>query len=134
MRRNQLLVLGLAFAVALLAIGVPYWQIPYAKVALPNSIVGFGLFVSFVAAAMVRYLGRVPFRHALLAVGLAAPCAVLLRIIVGVSGDPTSHNLWPIELFLACVVGFGTSLCGTLLGSGLLLFLGRNKAAEERGA
>jgi len=121
MRRNQVLALALAFTIALFAIGIPYWQIPYAKAKLPNAIVGFGLVVVFAAAALVRWFGRVSFRRSFLVVGLAAPCAVAVRVFAGVSMDPTSHNLWPFELVLAGAVGFAASLCGTLLGSGLSL-------------
>jgi hypothetical protein len=53
----------------------------------------------------------------------------LLRVIVGVTADPTSHNLWPFEVILACVVGLGVSLSGALLGSGFLLLQGRSNAA-----
>ena len=134
MRRDQALTLTLAFAVALFAIGVPYWQIPYAKVALPDSIVGAGLLVSLVAAAVVRSVKEVTFRQTVLALGFAAPCAVLLRIIVGVVSDPKSHNLWPFEVFLACIVGFGASLCGALLGSAFLYLRQRHNATYERDA
>lgn len=129
MHRSQLIALVIAFAISLLAVGVPYWQIPYAKVALPNSIFNLGLLAPFGAAAVVRAFNRVPFLRAFLVIGLAAPCAILLRVIVEVMRDPTSHNLWPLEIVLAGVVGFGVSLCGALLGSSLLILLRRMNAA-----
>lgn len=129
MRNRQVVALSIAFAVGFTAVGVPYWQIPYAKLALPTSIINAWLFAAFGAAAVVRFLAQVPFLRSSLVVGLAVPGAVFLRVIVGVLSDPTSHNLWPIEVFLASAVGFAVSVCGTLLGSGLLLLLGRGRAA-----
>ncbi len=128
MNRTQTPALVVAFAMAFFAIGVPYWQIPYAKVALPDSIVNLWLLAPFVATAFVRAFNRVSFRRSFLVVGLAAPCAILLRVIVGIAVDPTSHNLWPFEVILAGGVGLGVSFCGALLGSGFLLLLGRNNA------
>jgi hypothetical protein len=128
-RARQFTVLAVAFAVALLAIGVPYWRIPYAKLALPDALISVGLVVAFGAAAAVRFFGAASLWHAILVIGLAAPCAVLLRIVVGVIADPTSHNLWPFEVVLAAGVGFATSLCGALLGSALRLAVGRSTEA-----
>jgi hypothetical protein len=129
MQSRQVVALSIAFVIGLAAVGVPYWQIPYAKLALPNSIINAWLFAPFGAAAVVRLLAEVSFLRSSLTVGLAVPGAVLLRVIVGVLGDPTSHNLWPLEVFLASAVGFAVSFCGALLGSGLLLLLGRGSAA-----
>jgi hypothetical protein len=125
MQRHPSTVVAIAFVAALLAVGVPYWLIPYAKLALPDSLLHAGLVVAVLAAAVVRFFGRLPFGPSVLAIGLAAPCAVVLRIIVGVLGDPTSHNLWPFEVVLAAAVGFGASLCGALLGSVLMMVVGR---------
>lgn len=33
----------LAATVSLLAVGIPFWQIPYSKVSLPDAMEGFGL-------------------------------------------------------------------------------------------
>ena len=32
---------------------------------------------------------------------------VVLRIIVGVAGDPTSHNLWPFEILQVGALSLG---------------------------
>lgn len=131
MRSRRVVALAIAFAVGFTAVGVPYWQIPYAELALPNSIINAWLFAPFGAAAVVRFLTEAPFLRSSLVVGLAVPGAVLLRVIVDVLNDPTSHNLWPIEIFLASAVGFAVSVCGALLGSGLLLLFGRGSAGAE---
>jgi hypothetical protein len=44
---------------------------------------------------------------------------VIARVIVETSQDPTSHNLWPLELIIASAVGLAVSLVGSLAG-GLL--------------
>lgn len=118
-------VLSAAFAASFLAVGVPYWLIPYAQVALPGSLVTPGLLVPFLGAAVARGGFGLPFGRSALVPGLAVPSAVLLRVIVGTVADPTSHNLWPLELILAGAVGLGVSLCGALLGSVLRLLRGR---------
>jgi hypothetical protein len=125
MNRTQKAALVIAFAVSLLAVGVPYWQIPYADVALPNSILNSWLFAPFLAAALLRAINLASFWHAVLAIGITAPCAILLRVLSGIAADPTSHNLWPFEVILGCVVGLAVSLCGALFGSGVLLLQGR---------
>jgi len=47
-----------AFVVAFFAVGVPYWQIPYAKVSLPDTLYGAGLLVVGVLAAAARGFGK----------------------------------------------------------------------------
>jgi hypothetical protein len=104
-----------AVALSLLAVGVPYWQIPYAALSLPNALLGVGLLVPLLAAAAIRVVAGVPFLAAV-GVGLAVPCVVALRVVADVMGDPSSHNLWPFEVILASVVGLAVSVCGALLG------------------
>lgn len=35
-------------------------------------------------------------------VGISLPAAVMTRVVVDTLQDPTSHNLWPFEIALAC--------------------------------
>lgn len=116
--KPHFIVLIIAFIASFLAIGLPYWQVPYAKVSLPNTLLGFGLIVVFLFAVACRL---VPPTHFLLAamVGAAAPAAVITRVMYETSADPTSHNLWPFEVVIAAFVGFCVSLVGSILG-GLL--------------
>ena len=51
-------------------------------------------------------------------------------MIVEATKDPTSHNLWPIEVGIALFVGLGSSSVGVLLGSLPLLFSGRGSSDE----
>ncbi|MFN2316240.1 MAG: hypothetical protein ABR551_00175 [Gemmatimonadales bacterium] len=102
--------------VAFLAVGLPYWSLPYAGVNLPNALPTLGLlvvggFALFLVASRRLSLG--------MATGILAttvPAAVLFRVIVEVADDPTSHNLWPFELVIAGVVGVLVAGVGGLIG------------------
>lgn len=103
--------------VSFLAVGLPYWQIPYADVALPNTLVTPALVVVALAAALARAVGRSRFMVCVLAIGATIPAAVMARVVVDTATDPTSHNLWPFEIFLAGFVGALAATAGTALGS-----------------
>ena len=118
-----------AFMISFFTVGIPYWQIPYAKVALPNTLYGVGLLAVGVLAAAVRALGKARLLAVILAVGAAVPGPVLARVVVDTSNDPTSHNLWPFELIIAAVLGALCSSAGALVGSLLALF-SRHKALQ----
>lgn len=120
MQKNPSITLIVLFSLALLGVGVPYWEIPYAKVALPNSLFGYGLLIMLLSAVWLRGVAHAPFLRTWIIIGLAAPAAVMLRVVLESSRDPTSHNLWPIELILAGAVGCAVALVGALLGSGWL--------------
>jgi hypothetical protein len=106
-----------AFVVSLLAVGIPFWRIPYDKVSLPDTLMAPGLVVLALAAAIVRFFGKHSFVASLLVVALAAPAAVIVRVAVETWQDPTSHNLWPFEVFFAWMIGLVASLVGVMLGS-----------------
>ena len=116
MRPNRLWLIG-AMLVAVLAVGIPYWQVPYAQVSIPNTLMAPGLFVVALAAALVRFAGKHGFLASWLFVAVAVPVAVMARVAVETSTDPTSHNLWPFEVALAWFVGLLASLAGVALGS-----------------
>ncbi|OAI47786.1 hypothetical protein AYO43_11450, partial [Nitrospira sp. SCGC AG-212-E16] len=87
-----------AFVISFFAVGVPYWQIPYAKVSLPSTLYGTSLVVVGVLAAAARAVGKARILTVILAVGAAVPAPILARITVETAKDPTSHNLWPLEV------------------------------------
>jgi cytochrome c oxidase assembly factor CtaG len=76
-----------------------------------------GLLVVGVAAMILRSLGMVRFWRGAFIMGLAVPAAVMVRVIVEVARDSTSHNLWPLEIVIAWVVGSACALAGVMLGS-----------------
>ena len=109
--------LAAAFMVSFFTVGVPYWQIAYSKVSLPDALYGAGLFVVGVLAAAARAFGKARLVAVIFVVGAAIPAAVLARVAVETASDPTSHNLWPLEMIIAAVVGMVSSSAGALVGS-----------------
>ena len=109
--------LAAAFLVSFFTVGVPYWQIAYSKVSLPDTLYGAGLIVVGVLAAAARAFGKARLMAVIFVVGAAIPAAILARVAVETASDPTSHNLWPLEMIIAAVVGMVSSSAGALVGS-----------------
>jgi len=116
MKASSKLALGIAFVVAFLAEGVPYWRIPHSQASLPSSLYRPGLVVVFVMAAGCRWIARTRFWSTLLVVGASVPCMILARVAYETNADPTSHNLWPFEVVIAAFVGCSAAFVGSLLG------------------
>ncbi len=109
--------LAAAFVVGFFVVGFPYWQVAYAKVSLPDTLYGAGLLGVGVLAAAARAFSKARFVAVVFVVGAAVPAAVLARVAIETANDPTSHNLWPLELIIAAVVGIVCSSAGALVGS-----------------
>lgn len=105
-----------AFLCSFLIVGLPYWQIPYAQVSLPDAIWGLPLLIVSTIAAMLRFVPGIRWMSAALVVGASVPAAVLARIVYDVSSDPTSHNLWPFEVALSVGPGLLAGFVGALVG------------------
>ncbi|KAF1720227.1 hypothetical protein [Pseudoxanthomonas wuyuanensis] len=121
MTRSSPAWLAIGFAIALVGVGFPHWQLAYSQVGLPDSLYGPGLVAVAVVALMLRAFGTARFWKVWLIIAAAVPAAVAVRVAMDVTGDPTSHNLWPFELLIAAALGLAASLAGTLLGSLFLL-------------
>jgi len=111
------------------AVGLPYWQISYAKVSLQSTLYGMGLDVVGVLAAAARAFGKAHLTAVILVVGAPIPAPILARIAVDAAKDPPSHNLWPSEFFIAAVIGVLRATAGALVGSVLTFFSRHNRAA-----
>ncbi len=118
-----------AFSVAFLAVGWPYWRIPYEKVSLPDTLFGPGLLVAAAAAALCRWSGRTAIIPTILVVGSSVPAAVCARVAVELTSDPTSHNLWPFEVVIAGALGLASAALGVLLGSVFLRLTSKRLAS-----
>lgn len=105
-----------AFLAAFVAVGVPYWLIPYRQVNLPNALLTAGLVAVPLAALLLRWFGAAHVWLATVVAGSAVPAVVMARVIVDCVQDPTAHNLWPFEVVIACVLGFASALVGALAG------------------
>ena len=106
----------IGFGAGLIAAGVPYWLIPYNKLNLPNALLGPQLIVVIAAAAVVCAMRSASFRDSVVIVGASVPAVVLLRVIVDVALDHTTHNLWPFELVIAIFLGGACSVVGAAIG------------------
>ena len=121
MTRSSPAWLFIAFLIALVGVGFPYWQIGYAQLTLPESLYGPGLVAVGVVAMLARAFGVARFWKVWLWIATTVPWAVLLRIVMEAILAPGRHDLWPLELLVAAGVGLVVSLAGTLLGSLFLL-------------
>jgi hypothetical protein len=111
--------LAAACTVAFLAVGVPYWLVPYNKLNLPDALLHPGLLLPMVAALALRAGAIVSFARAVHALALSVAAVVMARVLADCLRDPTAHNLWPFELVIALLVGYACSACGALVGAGV---------------
>jgi hypothetical protein len=105
-----------AFVIAFLAIGIPYWHIPYGEFdfsqveLLPGAI--------FLAVATLALIAReaMPARWVM---GVMLGCAPLIDLVVIVrdtSADARTHIMAPFELIAAAALGACFVLPGAALG------------------
>jgi hypothetical protein len=126
MNMTTLLWLSVAFVAGVLAVGIPYWDVPYSSVSLPGTLWNPMLIVVAAGAGCARAFGKAGMAATVFIVGGAVPAAVMVRVLVETTADPTSHNLWPFEVVIALVIGLVCSLAGALGGSLLRRFSGRS--------
>jgi len=105
-----------AFLSCFLIVGVPFWSIPYSRVTVPNSFYGFGVLAVFVAATLLCSRFRFSFRRGLAVPALVFTAALMARVFVEGLMDPSRHNLWPLALMIAVVLGVVVAGSGALLG------------------
>lgn len=109
--------LGGAFVLCFFAVGIPFWQIPYSQVNVPNAFYGIGLVLLFTVAVLLRAMSVASFRNSFLVPGLAPAAALMVRVIVEGVMDPSRHNLWPVVLVIVLVLGFAVAGGGALAGA-----------------
>lgn len=129
MKHIKPLWLPLSVVVSFFAVGIPYWAIPYSKVNLPDAMLGPGLIVVTVSALLLRAYGLVSFWRVTCIIGASVAMAVMARVLVEGVRDPTSHNLWPIEVVIALMVGFACATSGAIAG-GLIARLLPNRLGD----
>ena len=116
-QRTLFFLLG-GFAVCYLALGIPYWRLPYNQDP-PSSLTSLGLLLLLGTGMASRLLTPASWIRCTLFVGASVPALVMTRVLIDTASDPTTHNLWPFELVIAAVCGFGPAALGTAIG-GLL--------------
>ena len=106
----------LAFAVVVLAAGIPYWRLPYDEInrghfaVLPGALLlGFLTFM-LVMAEVARV------KQIVVTMLLCVPTIDIVSIVKDTAADPTSHNLWPFELAIAAISGALVVVPAVLLG------------------
>jgi hypothetical protein len=107
--------LGLVFIAAFVGSGLPFWVTPYARIGEQTWAIA-ALVVVLPLAAGLRLTGVA----GLLATVTILPAAMLtanaVRIAIDTGVDPTSHNLWPLELILTLVAGLAAAVAGYVIG------------------
>ena len=104
------------FSAAFLAAGIPWWRAPYNHFTLSHPLAILGCLVLVCLSAWVAGWTPLGLGRGGLVVGGAVPCAVMVRVLVDVVKEPTSHNLWPFEVVLAGLFGFGLAYAAGLMG------------------
>jgi len=120
-----------AFIVSFFAVGAPYWLIPYNKINLSDALMGPGLFVVSFSALLLRSYGA-PFWRLTAIIGGSVPAALFARVIADGMKDPTAHNLWPLEVIIAMLLGFVCAFAGSVAASLVVrLFPPRARVGES---
>lgn len=127
MKPRSLLLLAVLFTLCLLSVGLPYWRLPYSKVSLPSTLWTPALLLVAVIPALSRPLSLHPLVAGFVT-GASVPIAVMARVVHDTAVDPTSHNLWPLELVIAGFLGFAFSLAGAFAGWLIARMSGRRAA------
>jgi uncharacterized membrane protein YfcA len=110
----------------LLACGVPLWPIPYRQVSMPgNPAASVWLLLGALAGILAGYLLRHGVGAPVLAVTAGFVLAVLGRVGVETTRDPTSHNLWPVEVIIAGGIGLAAAVLGVAIARALQRVTGR---------
>ncbi len=120
----------LALIICYLAMGIPYWKIPYSSVSLPDSLYDTGLWLVIAGAAAFRLYG-LSFLWAAVSFGLVAPTVVATRIIMETARDSSTHNLFPFEIAIAIIVGFFAAAFGAVIGMVIERLLHRDQDHPE---
>lgn len=101
------------------AIGLSYWTIPHAQLNLPDGLYGPGLWLVFFAAiGIVAWQPRRAVSTGLIGAG-SVLAVVIIRVVLDVARDPSSHNLLGIEVIIAA--GVGAVVAGAGVGCGLVV-------------
>lgn len=117
MKRGKSFWLRLSLLASFLAVGIPYWLVPYNTIKLPYALLHPGLFVAAAAALLLCMYRLASFWRSTGMVTLSVGASVFARVLVDGMRDPNSHNLWPFEVVIALVVGFACALPGAIVGS-----------------
>ncbi|HLU38269.1 MAG TPA: hypothetical protein VK081_02720 [Planctomycetota bacterium] len=114
---------------ACVVLGVRYWSASYGDLHLPDDLLQPELGLVVVLAGWLRFAHPTRTTTTLALMALAPVGTVVVRIVIDLARDPTSHNLFPVELVIAAVVGLLAAGLGVGLGA-----LARRLAPPATGA
>ncbi len=103
-----------AFLLCFFIAGIPFWQIPYSNLTVPNSFFGAGIIAVFSIAVVLAF--RFGIKKGIVVPGLALPSVLMLRVVVEGVMEPSRHNLWPLALIITVILGFVVAGAGATLG------------------
>jgi hypothetical protein len=128
MQSSGLPLLPLCFAIAFFAVGIPFWQVPFTEDPFAQGWIYPGLV--FLATTPVLLVGNgiVRARRTLFWLSICMPAVDLVSIVRDLAKDPTSHNLFPIELIFFWGMGALIVVPGILVGLGIRTIL-RHRSA-----
>lgn len=109
----------LAFASVVLAAGIPYWRLSYEQVNRGDFHVVPGAILLGVLTMVLVLIAAAPVRRIAMTMFACVPVIDAVSIVQHTARDPTSHNLWPLELAFASIAGAAVVGPGLLLGLGL---------------
>ncbi len=109
--------LALGFAVGLLLMGIPFWQLPYNHQGFVYPGLLVGLAGLAVITAGLAASGQASLKKVFWTMISAFPAAIAIRVAVEVAEDPTDHNLWPFELVYGFVMSLMAVVPGLLIGA-----------------
>jgi hypothetical protein len=105
-----------AFVIAFLAIGIPYWRIPYNQFDLGHvELLPGAIFMGLATLALIASQAA-PARWVMGAMLACAPLIDLVSIVRDTSADATTHNMAPFELIAALALGAAFVLPGAAIG------------------
>jgi hypothetical protein len=122
--------MGGGFIFAFFAVGIPWWSIPYDESwsGLETLFFCLGMLSVTIATAFARIFGHIGFYFTIPFIGASVPSAILARVIVDTIRNPTTHNLWPFEIFIGEAYGVFCASLGALLGTLFVWLTKRSKS------
>ena len=115
-------------AICAILFGSVYWTAPYSDLDIGEITLPVYL-LAMAPVVVLRASRTAPFPLALATLPTGLVLAVMIRVAVDVSSDPTSHNLWPFELVIAGVVGLFWGLVAAVIGELIARLFRRRPAA-----
>lgn len=118
--------------VSVFAAATFYWTMPYADIDKTSPTGWFG--AAFLAGIICGVFSEKHFARSGLLVTVGFALAIALRVVYDTTFvDPTSHNLFPIEVIIWSVMAAIPAFIGTLVGNQVIRLLVKKFTDREKG-